>query len=69
MEGENRVNRLRYREKREEERHDIYTRVARYFMSYRLCALISAQLKLSSVRSICSSFPDRRKTKLPISPT
>jgi len=52
MEGENRVNSLRYREEREGERRDKYTRVVGCLMPYRPRALTSAQLKLSSVKSM-----------------
>jgi hypothetical protein len=45
------VYRLRYREKRKE-RREIYTIVVGRLVPYRLGALTSAQLKLSSVRSI-----------------
>jgi hypothetical protein len=50
MEGENHVNRLKVQrlESRRKTR-DIY-KVVGCLMPYRLCALISAQLKLSSVR-------------------
>jgi hypothetical protein len=50
MEGENRVNRLKVQrlESRRKTR-DIY-KVVGCLMAYRLCALTSAQLKLSSVR-------------------
>jgi len=50
MEGENRVNRLKIQrlESRRKTR-DIY-KVVGCFMPCRLCALTSAQLKLSSVR-------------------
>jgi hypothetical protein len=46
---ENRVNRLRYRDWRAGERLEIY-KVVGCLMPYRLCAVTSAQLKLSSVR-------------------
>jgi len=50
MEGENRVNRLKIqRLKSRRKTRDIY-KVVGCLMPYRLCALTSAQLKLSSVR-------------------
>jgi hypothetical protein len=50
MEGENRVNRLKIqRLKRRRKTRDIH-KVVGCLMHYRLCALTSAQLKLSSVR-------------------
>jgi hypothetical protein len=52
MEEENRVDRVRYREKREEKRGEIYRRVMECLMPYRLCALTSAELNLSLVRSM-----------------
>jgi len=59
MEGENRVNRLKIQrlESRRKTR-DIY-KVVGCLMPYRLCALILAQLKLSSVRFMQHPVPER----------
>jgi len=46
------VNRLGYREEREGERREIYIRAVGYLIPYQPYALTSAQLKLSSVRSM-----------------
>jgi len=55
MEGENRVHRLRYKDKREGERCDIYTR-----WLGALCPTGRVpELKFSSVRSTCNRYFNR----------
>jgi len=57
MYGENRVNRLKIqRLKSRRKTRDIY-KVIGCLMPYRLCALTSAQLKLSSVRFMQQGEP------------
>jgi hypothetical protein len=62
MEGENRVNRLKVqRLKSRRKTRDIYKAVG-CLMPYRLCTLISAQLKLNSVRFMQHALQPRSLT-------